>query len=295
MALWTPAQLTTARWFDFSNASSVTEVSGAVSQINDLSGNGGHLSQGTAGSRPTYTLAQQNGLNVATFDGTADFLALGSDYSLGTAQSIFWIGKPAATITAASSVRYLWTGGSYTHPSTTTSELLFGSGSVSGNFTNERLFSVVVAHATGSAQVYGNAKTNADISTSFFASYAFTTSSNLFRGRFNGADDLATASTQGSFSSTNTRYPTLLRQLGARTGSSGFWSGEVWETIVFPSYLSQSDTELVEGYLAWKWGVQASLPGGHPYASAAPTLGIARRKIGGGLINNGLINRGLAR
>jgi hypothetical protein len=111
----------------------------------------------------------------------------------------------------------------------------------------------------------------------------------------NGSNDFATSSSNGSYSSTNTRYPTLLRNLGANPGGSDAWNGEVWELIVFTSYLSQSDTELIEGYLAWKWGVQANLPGGHPYASAAPTLGIARRRIGGSLINNGLINRGLAR
>jgi len=30
--------------------------------------------------------------------------------------------------------------------------------------------------------------------------------------------------------------------------------------------------ELVEGYLAWKWGTQASLPTDHTYYSAAPTV-----------------------
>jgi hypothetical protein len=296
MPLWTPAQLTTARWFDFSNASSVTEVSGTVSQINDLSGNSGHLSQGTAGSRPTYTIAQQNGLNVATFDGAANFLSLASDFSLGTAHAIFLIGKPSATITAATSHQCVLSGGSYTHPSTTTSEFIFSLGSVTGNLTNERLSSLVIAHDVLGANVYGRGKTDANISGGFFASTAYTTASNQFRGRFNGADDLATASSVGSFVSTNTRYPTFLRHLGSRGGASNFFSGEVWEVAVFTSYLSQTDTELIEGYLAWKWGVQASLPGGHPYASAAPRIpGGARRKIGDGLLNNGLINRGLAR
>ena len=33
-----------------------------------------------------------------------------------------------------------------------------------------------------------------------------------------------------------------------------------------------SNRQLIEGYLAWKWGLQASLPVGHPYKSAAPTV-----------------------
>jgi hypothetical protein len=31
-----------------------------------------------------------------------------------------------------------------------------------------------------------------------------------------------------------------------------------------------SDREKLEGYLAWKWGLEANLPNGHPYENAAP-------------------------
>jgi hypothetical protein len=43
------------------------------------------------------------------------------------------------------------------------------------------------------------------------------------------------------------------------------------ELIVVPSLLSDSDRQKVEGYLAHKWGMTASLPSAHPYKSAAPT------------------------
>jgi hypothetical protein len=71
--------------------------------------------------------------------------------------------------------------------------------------------------------------------------------------------------------------------------------GDACEILVFNSVVSTDNQQLVEGYLAWKWGLEANLPSGHPYENAAPTAGITRRRIGGGLINNGLINRGLAR
>lgn len=47
---------------------------------------------------------------------------------------------------------------------------------------------------------------------------------------------------------------------------------EVAEVLVTNYVMSTTDRQLVEGYMAWKWGRQASLPGGHPYAGAAPTL-----------------------
>jgi hypothetical protein len=230
-----------------------------------LSGNSDHLLQGDSVKRPTYLFAAQNNLNVASFDGTDDFLQLASDFSLGTAHSIFIACKNAATITAASSTQAILSGGSYVYPSTTTSDFLFTTGSTTGNITNERISSLVIAHSASAAQVYGRAKANADIESGFIVSTAYTTAADAFRGRYQGADDFVALSSAGSFSSGNTRYPTLLRTVGSRAGTSQFWNGQIWEVVVFASYLSQENTELIEGYLAQKWGLQESLPSTHPY------------------------------
>jgi hypothetical protein len=40
--------------------------------------------------------------------------------------------------------------------------------------------------------------------------------------------------------------------------------------MIFSSALSTADRQTVEGYLAWKWGLQSLLPGGHPYAPKPP-------------------------
>lgn len=72
---WSPLLLTSlAGWYDASQAAGVVESGGSISQLTDLSGNSRHLVQGTAAKRPTLTASGQNGLNVATFDGTDDFL-----------------------------------------------------------------------------------------------------------------------------------------------------------------------------------------------------------------------------
>lgn len=47
--------------------------------------------------------------------------------------------------------------------------------------------------------------------------------------------------------------------------------GWVMEIVMFNTQLSQTNQQKMEGYLAWKWGSQASLPSGHPYYSSAPT------------------------
>ncbi len=42
-------------------------------------------------------------------------------------------------------------------------------------------------------------------------------------------------------------------------------SGLYGDIIMFNRILSQSEYQRIEGYLAWKWGLQSSLPAAHPY------------------------------
>jgi hypothetical protein len=271
--LFTPNRLANlALWLDAGDSGTVILNGSDVSEWRDKSGNDRHASQATPSNQPAYTSAGQNGLNTITLDGSNDGLSLAADLSLGSAHSIFVVAKNNATITAATGGQLLLGGGSsYVYPSTTTSDFLLGAGSVSGTLTNERLWSLVVAQQPGSAQVYGYGKTNADVAGAFFLSSAYTTTANAFTGRLNGAADFTTSTSGGSYSSSNTRYPTFVRHIGFRgVNNANFWSGDINEIIITSSYLSLSDTERIEGYLAHKWGVAANLPAGHPYKTSAP-------------------------
>ena len=44
----------------------------------------------------------------------------------------------------------------------------------------------------------------------------------------------------------------------------------VYEILIYSSVLSTSQRQQVEGYLAWKWGLQSSLPSTHAYAHFSP-------------------------
>lgn len=64
--------------------------------------------------------------------------------------------------------------------------------------------------------------------------------------------------------------------IGARkeSGSASitrFFSGFIGEVLIFSKTLSTIERQQVEGYLAWKWGLQTSLPATHPYAKFPPT------------------------
>jgi len=53
-------------------------------------------------------------------------------------------------------------------------------------------------------------------------------------------------------------------------GASAFLNGKLYEIIIYNSVVSTTTRQLVEGYLAWKWGFQSSLPSNHPYKNSAP-------------------------
>jgi hypothetical protein len=58
--------------------------------------------------------------------------------------------------------------------------------------------------------------------------------------------------------------------LGTQGGNYSFY-GNIMEILIYNSVLSSTDRQNVEGYLAWKWGIQTTLPSAHPYYSAAPS------------------------
>lgn len=55
-------------------------------------------------------------------------------------------------------------------------------------------------------------------------------------------------------------------------GAGGQFDGHIAEIVDMSSAPTTLEQQKVEGYLAWKFGLQANLPGAHPYASAAPTM-----------------------
>jgi hypothetical protein len=44
-----------------------------------------------------------------------------------------------------------------------------------------------------------------------------------------------------------------------------YWNGDIADIMIFNETLNQTDRQNIEGYLAWKWGLQYDLPDDHPY------------------------------
>lgn len=101
-------------WYDISDVSTlfqdtagttpVTAVGQSVARVNDKSGNGAHLTQATAGSRPTYQI-DSAGRAYLSFDGVDDFLSSTATVDLTSANKMFlWAGLRKTSDAAAGTV-----------------------------------------------------------------------------------------------------------------------------------------------------------------------------------------------
>jgi hypothetical protein len=249
MALWTPAEIATALWLDFSDASTVTLASGKVEQVDDKSGNARHASQADATFQPVYTSAGINGLNVATFDGIDDGLAGAVVPITGDPKSVFFVAKSANAV-----------GGT-----------IFQNRSGVNRGHLYRMLRLAATNFIGGDTLAVNVTTTLDFSTSF---------QNTFLG-----SGVISAARAWAFYYNDASHPTV-NTVGVEASTGGyqignflsstrgqFWPGLIGEVVAFASAVDTDTRQLVSGYLAWKWGTQSLLAADHPYKSAAPTIG----------------------
>ena len=63
--------------------------------------------------------------------------------------------------------------------------------------------------------------------------------------------------------------PWVLGYTGA-SSPAGIQNFYLHEFLCFSEYFGDTQRQMVEGYIAWKWGIQSQLPAGHPYKNARP-------------------------
>ena len=95
--------------------------------------------------------------------------------------------------------------------------------------------------------------------------------------------DIYTITRNSSGAGVFSRFGTTIVSYGSSgAGMTGFYintggsypgeksDAQIAEVIIYNVSLADADCRKIEGYLAWKWGLQASLPVGHTYKYAAP-------------------------
>jgi hypothetical protein len=237
-----------ALWLDAADTNSVSVTAGNVTSVNDKSGNGYTMTKTGAGNIP-YASSSLNGLNMMTFSGSNTYLATSStNFDFGTNDfAIFTV-----VITSSTS------NGLYPIISKN-----FGNATNAWTFwrNNGNQFSL---NNYNSGSLYSPASSSSSVasSTPYFTSVTSlrTTTTNVYANGVGGTPGGASASanTVGSFPILIGATPTLN------------FGGQIGEIIVYNGTISTAQRQQVEGYLAWKWGLQANLPATHPYTAISP-------------------------
>jgi hypothetical protein len=213
--VFSPLNLQPALWYDASDTSTITELSGSVSQWDDKSGNGYHLTQLTGIYQPTTGVRTLNGRNVLGFDGADDRMITGAFASnLTQPNTIFAVFIPEKT-----TAYYVYDGrdGSNRHalvPNTSAS-----------------LFA-------GNSLGLENADTVPQVARAVFDG---TSSSLYIDGVLKRTGDVGTHSLGGL-------------TVGSRYSYQSFFKGAIAEIIVCDGLLSQQEITVTEDYLTRKWG-----------------------------------------
>ena len=241
---WTPAFIPTLGWFDAMEISTITESAGAVSQLDDKSGNSHNLTQGTGSAQPIVYSRYINRMPVLDFDGANDFLSIADKTFFDAPCEVFFCGST---------------------DDTSSLQQITGRRETGENFYLFRYVptGLVETFITGPGSVNLSIDTAAHVIHSFYGA----DSSDLY-----GIDiDGGTPSTGTMIDNFNTPAYTGNIKVGQRSDSAEHdLNGLFGEMVVVNSVLSASNRDRITGYLAWKWGLVASLDAGHPYKSAPP-------------------------
>jgi hypothetical protein len=271
--LWTPARIATALWLDSSDAGTITQSAGLISQVNDKSGNNRNFTA-TSGARPTYSTNVLNGLAVFTYSGS-QWLT-----SANAASTWNFLHQNGGAETIG-----VWKAGNIADPNT-----LYGFwGTNAGSVTNIGIYqrwddraasafdnALVLATRVGDGlsnvlDISANGVHPANSATIIGATFDLgsTTAADKVRHIVNGT---VLAGTNTSTIGGNAGNAAFTLQIGATGNNVWPLTGYIAEFLAFNSKLSTVNRQLLEGYLAHKWGLAASLPVDHPYKNAAPTV-----------------------
>ena len=243
--LWTPESITTALWLDADDSSTITLVSGAVSQWNDKSGNGRHATQETANKRPSVVSDSVNGGSVIRLDGVDDEMALPSITATAGIRLYFVLRQNKGAsgrnggIAAMTSLA-----------SATGNDHFGGVGSPSDWF--DAFFS------TSRVRV-----SSTDIPTEVYLGFLAQTGTAIRGKVFGLIDNTENATFNGS--------PSRMSVGGnLATNIPLTYSRHDYAELILVQSPSEENQYKLEGYLAHKWGLTGNLPIDHPYKEHRP-------------------------
>ena len=244
---WSPLKISGVQvWLDGADINSMTLSGLNVTQWNDKSGSNNN---GTAVNTPTYA-SSVNG--VACSSGAYFTLPNGAFPFNDTSYTYFHV----FTTTTSGSVNSLFGGGV---PGSTRSTVAVRLGT---NGASNVIQTYWWSNGIGDLLVTNTYTANA---VSIAETWYQTGSTRTITLNFGGSATDSPASPGARLQANTNNY------LGLAWPGDGSLTGYHYEFIVYNTSLSQTQRQQVEGYLAWKWGLRGSLPGGHPYINFPPS------------------------
>lgn len=246
--VWSPLRISGSQlWMDGSDpaGTGAAPANGAiVSSWVDKSGNSNNAAATVSGA--TFTAASQNGNGYITFPTGKYFTTTNFVPSANNTPTIFLVCQQTG---------YSGSGNSEIIYSTVGSPYPFYTLDILGNLGNKILNVNMYSNAGQSGSISIASPTLVSIVGSGSPSYNVTLWGN-------GSSNVTFTG-----SSTNPMSVSMGLYIGAQSG----FIGNIYEIIIFDTAFTTAQRQQVEGYLAWKWGLQTSLPGGHPYINFPPS------------------------
>ena len=240
----------TQLWLDAADPSVVIKSGTTVTAWNDKSGNGNN---GTASGSPVLLANSINGSYPSIYFDGASSIA-GTTVNSGTTLTAFCILQTTdANLNTNGRLLSLSSPGrnDYDNVQSCIAYDQFNNAQINTNRGNRGTVQVVYNVPVG---------TSALVATIFYGN-----TSNTFYG--NGS--LEFTSTDPSW---NQNFSITTYCIGNAINPNGAWyKGRIGEIILYSTALSSQQRQQVEGYLAWKWGLQANLPPTHLYKNYPPS------------------------
>lgn len=250
--LWTPADLSPLAWFDAKDGTYITQAGGLVSQWDDRSGNARHISQASGPNQPAYAS------DTVTFDGATSYLFNTSPFMYANGNlSVSYVG---AVNNAIGTDRRL-----LSEASTTNNTPMYDP--AENHNTDASQMCVFIRNDANSALINHVALSASGAFNNTQRLYIWGDTGSRIMGNFNGG-----VLTQSSYTRSGT-ITTDRFTMGCvlRATTAAFWPGTVNE-IIITSFMETQARLCMEGWLAWKWGLQASLPTGHRFKGEPPRV-----------------------
>jgi len=240
-------------WFDAADSSTMTTVSGAVSEWRSKAGATRNLTQGTAANRPALTANYYNGRSAVSFDGSNDVLfATGLGAIAMSPLSVFI--ALDSEITSATNDRAPMAlhaaGVSNTFDSGGGFLLIANSGARTGG--QRAAYEAMSRAASGGMEVETVARNTAQpIGKTVFGITADGTNGTLYQ---NGPQvDQQAAIT--SYTSTTMYFGSLVQ---GQTTPALFWLGKIMEVLIYTRAVNATERAAITKYLGNRWGVSVT-------------------------------------